>query len=63
MKPIAKISCQLNGIFYDKGDVIEVNTIEQLKKLNERGFIEPLSQKQIQDYFKKPTYKFNKEEE
>ena len=53
MKPIAKINCQLNGIFYDKGDVIEVNTIEQLKKLNEKGFIEPLTPKQIQNYFKK----------
>jgi len=63
MKPIAKISCQLNGAFYDKGDEIKVETIEQLQKLNERGFIEPLSQKEIQDYFKKPVYKFNKEEE
>jgi len=63
MKPIAKISCQLNGIFYDKGDEIEVENIEQLNKLNERGFIEPLTQKQIQDYFKKPIYKFKKEEE
>ena len=53
MKPIAKINCQLNGIFYDKGDEIEVHNIEQLRKLNERGFIEPLTQKQIQDYFKK----------
>lgn len=63
MKPIAKISCQLNGVFYDKGDEIKVETIEQLQKLNERGFIEPLTQKEIQDYFKKPVYKFKKEEE
>lgn len=53
MKPIAKINCQFNGVFYDKGDEIEVKTKEQLIKLNEKGFIEPLTPKQIQDYFKK----------
>lgn len=53
MKPIAKIDCQINGTFYSKGDEIKVDNIEQLQKLNERGFIEPLDQKQIQDYFKK----------
>lgn len=64
MKPIAKINCQLNGIFYDKGDEIEVNNIEQLRKLNEKGFIEPLTQKQIQEYFNKPQIKniFKKED-
>ena len=63
MKPIAKIDCKINDTYYTKGDEIKVENIEQLNKLNERGFIEPLSQKEIQDYFKKPTYKFNKEEE
>lgn len=53
MKPIAKINCQFNGTFYDKGDEIEVKTKEQLIELNEKGFIEPLTPKQIQDYFKK----------
>lgn len=53
MKPKAKIDCQLNGIFYSVGDEIEVTNKEQLIKLNEKGFIEPLSPKQIQDYFKK----------
>lgn len=57
MKPIAKINCEINGVFYDKGDEIEVKTKEQLTKLNERGFIEPLTPKQIQDYFKKPDIK------
>ena len=61
MKPIAKINCQLNGIFYDKGDEIEVSNIEQLKKLNEKGFIEPLTQKQIQEYFNKPQINKNLE--
>lgn len=57
MKPIAKKDIQINEIFYSKGDEIKVETIEQLQKLNERGFIEPLSQKEIQDYFKKPETK------
>ena len=57
MKPIAKIDCQLNGIFYTKGDEIKVDNQEQLQKLNERGFIEPLTQKQIQDYFRKDETK------
>ena len=63
MKPIAKMDCKINNTYYSKGEEIKVDNIEQLKKLNERGFVEPLSQKEIQDYFKKPTYKFNKEEE
>lgn len=53
MKPIAKIDFQFNGVYYDKGEEIEVKTKEQLQLLNERGFIEPLTPKQIQDYFKK----------
>ena len=52
MKPIIKKNCEINGNFYEKGDEIEVYTKEQLTKLNERGFIEPLTPKQIQDYFK-----------
>jgi hypothetical protein len=58
MKPIAKKDIQINETFYSKGDEIEVDNIEQLQKLNERGFIEPLTQKQIQDYFKKDNKKF-----
>ena len=63
MKPIAKKEFQLNGVFYSKGDEIKVDNIEQLVKLNERGFIEPLTPKEIQNYFKKPDFKFRKEEE
>jgi hypothetical protein len=65
MKPIAKIDCRINDIYYAKGDEIKVDNIEQLKKLNERGFIEPLTEKDMQDYFRKPEIKkiFNKEEE
>ena len=53
MKQIAKINCKFDGVYYDKGDEIEVKTKEQLIELNEKGFIEPLTPKQIQDYFKK----------
>lgn len=63
MKPIAKIDCQINGVFYDKGEEIKVNNIEELQKLNEKGFIEPLTAKQIQDYFKTEKRIFRKEEE
>jgi len=52
MKPIAKISCQVNGVFYEKGDEIQVETREQLAKLNEKGFIEPLTPKEIQNFNK-----------
>jgi len=53
MKPIAKLACKVNGVYYDKGDEIDVRNKEQLIKLNEKGFIEPLSPKQIQDFDKK----------
>lgn len=53
MKPIAKIDCKVNDIYYDKGEEIEVKDKEQLIKLNEKGFIEPLTMKEIQNYFKK----------
>ena len=57
MKPIAKRDCKINDTYYEKGEEIKVQTIEQLRKLNERGFIEPLTQKEIQDYFKKSEIK------
>ena len=64
MKPIAKKDCQYNGIFYEKGEEIEVNSKEDLVRLNEIGFIEPLTPKQIQDFYKKPIKKLiNKKEE
>lgn len=53
MKPIAKMNCQINGKFYDKGEEIPVKDKKQLIKLNELGFIEPMTPKQIQDFFNK----------
>lgn len=65
MKPIAKKDCMINDVYYTKGEEIKVDNIDQLRRLNEIGFIEPLTNKDIQDYFKKPEIKrlFKKEEE
>ncbi len=57
MKPIAKIDVNINGIFYEKGDEIEVTSKEQLIRLNEKGYIEPLTPKEIQSWEKEPAYK------
>lgn len=62
MKPIAKIICKINDIYYDKGEEVKVKDKTQLIELNEKGFIEPMSMKQIQDYFKKPIKKYKEEE-
>lgn len=63
MKPIAKIDCQINGIYYSKGEEIKVDNKEQLNKLNERGFIEPLTPKEIQNWGKEPILRKLKKEE
>ena len=39
---IAKTNFELNGTFYVKGDEIKTKDIEVVRKLNEKGFIEPL---------------------
>ena len=57
MKPIAKINCQINGIYYTKGDGINIKNKEELIKLNELGLIEPLTAKEIQDFVKKTIIK------
>lgn len=46
-KVIAKIDFVLNGEKYIKGDEIEVKDIETIRKLNEKGFIEPLDYKDL----------------
>ena len=57
MKPIAKINCKINNTYYNKGDEIKVSNKKQLIKLNELGFIEPLTQKEIQNYVDKTELK------
>ena len=53
MKPIAKKDCKINNVYYDKGDEIKVDNKGQLLKLIEKGFIEPMSMKDIQNFDKK----------
>lgn len=55
MKLIAKKNFSINGTFYNKGDEVKVDTKNQLVKLNELGFIEPLSAKDIQNFGKEET--------
>ena len=42
----------LNGIYYEEGNEVKISTKEQLVTLIEKGFIEPLTPKQIQDFEK-----------
>lgn len=58
---IAKKDFALNGIAYEKGDEVRVKDKSELVSLNEKGFIEPLTLKQIQNFGKEP--KENKKEE
>ena len=46
-KIVAKIDFGLNGKYYIVGDEIETNDINVIKKLNEKGFIEPLNYKDL----------------
>ena len=46
-KIVAKIDFSVNGNFYIAGDEIETNDINLIKKLNEKGFIEPLDYKDL----------------
>lgn len=48
----AKIDFVFNGVAYEKGDTIKADTKEQLIALSEKGFIEPLTLKQIQNFNK-----------
>lgn len=58
----------LNGVYYFENDEIEPNkigTIKDIARLNENGFIKPLSLKellQLEKELKQPN-KINKEEE
>lgn len=58
---IAKKNFALNGVAYEKGDEVRVKDKSELVSLNEKGFIEPLTLKQIQNFGKEP--KENKKEE
>ena len=60
---IAKKDFSLNGIAYEKGDEVRVKDKSELVSLNEKGFIEPLTLKQIQNFGKVEPKENKKEEE
>lgn len=68
MKLIIQRDFVLNGEYYFKNDEIEPNkigTIQDISRLNENGFIKPLSLKELiklENEMKQPK-KINKEEE
>ena len=68
MKLVVQKDFVLNGEYYFKNDEIEPNkigTIQDTSRLNENGFIKPLSLKellQLEKELKQPN-KINKEEE
>ena len=51
-KIIAAMDFTLRDKKYDKGKEVKVNSKEELIRLNERGFIEPFSMQEIEEYFK-----------
>lgn len=68
MKLIAQRDFILNGEYYFENDEIEPNkigTIQDISRLNENGFIKPLSLKELVKLEQelKQTKKINKEEE
>ena len=68
MKTIKAIqSFSVNGIYYEKGDEVEVTNLKDLVVMNEKGFIEPLTAKDLQNFKKeinkKPIIKISKKEE
>lgn len=68
IKIIAKKDFTRNGEPVFVGDDVKVNSVEELVKLNEKGFIEPLTLKEIVQFKKelenhKDDFKIKKEEE
>ena len=46
-KIVANINFGLNGVYYIKGDEIKIKDINLIRKLNENGFINPLSYEEL----------------
>ena len=65
-KIIAKKDFIVDGNAYIIGDEIDIKDISTIKRLNEKGFIEPLNFKELiilERELKNPLKKFIKEEE
>ncbi len=56
-KIIATMDFTLRGKKFTKGKEVKVNSKEELVKLNERGFIEPFSFAEIQEFRKEKNKK------
>lgn len=64
IKIIAKKDFTRKGEPIFAGDEVKVNTVEELVKLNEKGFIEPLTLKEIVQFKKElENFKIKEEEE
>lgn len=65
IKIIAKKDFTRKGEYVFANDEVEVNSVEELVKLNEKGFIEPLTLKEIIEFKKEleNPKKIKKEEE
>ena len=64
IKIIAKKDFTRNGEPIFVGDDVKVNSVEELVKLNEKGFIEPLTLKDIVQFKKElENFKIKEEEE
>ena len=46
-KIVAKIDFSVNGKYYIAGDEIDTKDMNLIRKLNEKGFIEPLDYKDL----------------
>lgn len=65
-KLIAKKDFIIDEIAFIKGDEVNIKDIVTIRKLNEKGFIEPLNFKElviIERELKNPTKSYKKEEE
>ena len=62
MKIIAKKDFSMNGKNYIEGDELTNLTIQEIVKLNEKGFIEPLSYKDLVLIQRESEHKKKKEE-
>lgn len=52
MKIIAKKDFTINGRYYSENDEVDVKDIQELIVINEKGFIEPLTRKEISQFQK-----------
>lgn len=65
MKIIASKDFTLDGEFYFVGDEVKIKDFDKIVKLNEKGFINPLTLKELVQIKKElnAPKKYNKEEE